>query len=328
MALPLLAHIRTHFPKSHITWICGDQVKPLIEATRLVDTLISVNEKKLLKGNIVSKFATLFKLWIRLLGRKFDLSLTLHPDPRYRWISFPIRCNDRRFWTRQWGRINPIPGRYHTTEYLRLFTGNDGPEETPIVFPKIHFPKERELLSSLAGKPIVAIAPGGAKNILADDALRRWPISSYASFMKGLSEYPVHLVVVGTESDRWVLEHFSGIQYRDLVGKLELLQLLSFLEASQLLITHDSGPLHLAKLANCPAIGLFGPTNPFEKVGKGEKIKVLWGGEHLACRPCYDGKTYAACKRNICLENVQPQKVLHEALQLLKLNVKRALHCL
>ncbi|HSX13490.1 MAG TPA: glycosyltransferase family 9 protein [Chlamydiales bacterium] len=332
MALPLLAHLRTHFPESHITWICGEQVKPLIEATGLVDRLIAVNEKKLLRGNVFSKFYTLFKIWSCLLGQKFDLSLTLHPDPRYRWIPFPIRCKERRFLTRRGRRINPIPGRYHVTEYLRLFTGNDGPEETPPVFPKIHLPKDeyvREVLISLEGKPIVVIAPGGAKNVLADDALRRWPISAYAVLMKGLNDYPIHLLVVGTESDRWVVEHLRGVRYRDLIGKLELLQCLSLLEGSQLLITHDSGPLHLTKLVNCPAIGLFGPTNPFEKVGKGEKIKVLWGGERLACRPCYDGKTYAACKRNLCLENIKPQRVLQEALELLgapKCNVKRALH--
>ncbi len=312
MTLPLLTHIRSRHPKCHITWVCGSKVKPLLEATKMIDQLHVVDEQTLLGGSFRYKILALFKIWRLLLGKKFDLCLTAHPDPRYQWISFPIRCKDRRSLNRIQGRVNPVPGRYHSVEYMRLFTNEEGPDEVPIVFPKIPTSPSKKL-----SKPMVAIAPGGAKNVLADDALRRWPIASYASLMRSLAGENVQLVLTGNETDHWVKEHLKDIPVIDLIGKLNLLELVALLRECQLLITHDSGPLHLAKLADCPSVAIFGPTNPFEKVGPGEKIKVLWGGEHLACRPCYDGKTYAPCKKNSCMLSVTPDLVLKEALQLL-----------
>jgi len=185
----------------------------------------------------------------------------------------------------------------------------------PPLFPSLTFP-QTPYSSPL---PIVALAPGGAKNILADDALRRWPIESYASLAKKLSALPIQLVLTGGASDEWIRKYFADIPHVDLIGKLDLLQLASLFKECRLLITHDSGPLHLSKLAACPAIGLFGPTMPAEKVGANEKIKVLWGGERLACRPCYDGKTYAPCKNNLCLASISPEKVFEEAERILNL---------
>ena len=178
----------------------------------------------------------------------------------------------------------------------------------------------KELILSFGNKPAVVIAPGGAKNALADDSQRRWPIASYASLMEKLSSLPINLIVTGARSDFWVSEHFQGITYIDLLGKLDLLDLVCLLRASKLLITHDSGPLHLAKLADCPVIGLFGPTNPHEKVGRCEKIQVIWGGENLSCRPCYDGKTYAKCPKNECLASISVENVFSRTLDLIGLS--------
>lgn len=319
MALPLLSQIRSTDPMCYITWICGKQVEPLLKATGLVDRILSVDEKRLLKGNIFQKCSQLIQIWIRLAMQVFDLCLIAHPDPRYRFLTTFVRCKEKRSLSRTKGRMNPVPGRYHAAEYLRLLTNV---EASPVVFPKISCsvkPEISGLLDSLKDRPIVVIAPGGAKNILADDALRRWPIESYASLMKELSRFPIYVVVTGSESDLWVVNHFSDIQFINLIGKLELFDLIGVLKSSQLLITHDSGPLHLSKLADCPTIGLFGPTNPYEKTSSQEKIKVLWGGEKLPCRPCYDGKTYAPCMRNDCLINIRPERVCEEALSLLGL---------
>ncbi len=322
MALPLLTHLRSHFPESHITWICGAQVKPLLDATGLINQIISIDEKSIFKGNTFVKIWELLKVWIFLFAKKFDLCITGHQDPRYKWISFPAICKQRKSFSRKSGRLSPVPGRYHAYEYLRLLTGNDAPPDIPVIFPHLAIPGKKivnDLILSFGAKPVVVIAPGGAKNALADDFQRRWPVASYASLMKKLSALPINLIVTGSQSDFWVSEHFQGIPHIDLLGKLDLLDLVCLLRASKLLITHDSGPLHLAKLADCSVIGLFGPTNPHEKVGRHEKIKVIWGGENLACRPCYDGKTYARCNSNICLANISIERVFSQALDSLGL---------
>ena len=316
MALPLLTSIRSHHPHAHVTWICGKQVESLLIATGQVDRLISVGETSLYKGSIFRRLWTMLGIWLQIAGHSYDLCLTCHPDPRYQWISFPIFCKTRRSCNRLEGRINPVPGRYHTDEYLRLLNESDTPMMSPPRFPKLHLPQNpslEKLMATLGDRPIVAIAPGGAKNILADDGLRRWPPASYASLAKKLAGLPIHLAITGGESDGWIKKYFREIPYVDLIGKFELLDFIAFLKYCSLFITHDSGPLHLAKLAECPTIALFGPTMPAEKTGPNEKIKVIWAGERLACRPCYDGKTYAPCKNNLCLSSISPDKIFDEA---------------
>lgn len=316
MSLPLLRHIREHHPQAHITWICGSQVAPLIEATHLVDELIPLDEKRLLKGTHSQQISVLLSIWMRLFFRSFDLILTLHADPRYRWIAKTCRTKEHRFYDRKNSRLFPVSGRYHAEEAIRLFTQEEGARPYTARFPKMHLPaslKDR-IVPGQKG-PFIVLAPGGAKNVLADDALRRWPITSYASLMRQLSEKGFEIVVTGASADAWVKPFFSSLSYHDLIGHLSLLEMLALLEEASLLITHDSGPMHLAKLTSCPVIALFGPTDPAERVGKGEDIQAFWGGEHLACRPCYDGKTYAACTQNVCLQRISPEKICQAALQ-------------
>ncbi|HSX10422.1 MAG TPA: glycosyltransferase family 9 protein [Chlamydiales bacterium] len=314
MALPMLTYLRKKYPSAAITWVCGKIAAPLIAATGMVDHLLQVDEKLLSRGRI--RF--LFTVWKQLFGKSFDLVITAHPDPRYRWISAFCRKREHRFFDRLQKRPFPIPGRYHLDEYVRLA----GAFEEPIVerppFPKLKIPAKPGL--NLPAGPIVVIAPGGAKNALADDALRRWPIGHYAQLIAKLSAHGLQIVITGSETDKWVEPHFSHLPFHNLIGQLSLLDLISLLQRSQLFITHDSGPLHLSKFASCPKIALFGPTNPYEKVSRSENIHVFWEGGNLPCSPCYDGKRYAPCTKNLCLHHIRPEQVAKKALDLLSLN--------
>lgn len=311
MSLPLLTALRERHPKAHITWICGKQVRSLLEATGLIDQILEIDEKRLLKGNLWIKMMSLLQIWLRLVGRKFDLALTLHPDARYRLISWPIRCKDRRYWGRNRFRFYPVPGRYHAQEYVNLLEKERGPLVQSCKFPPLQRQKVQKSFD-------IIIAPGGAKNVLAeDDGLRRWPMEHYAELVKKLNAHSFQIAITGSQGDAWILPYLEGLEFANCIGQFDLLGLIGLLQHCKLLITHDSGPLHLAKLAGCRALALFGPTNPWEKVSLEERVRVLWGGERLACRPCYNGKTYASCLENRCLAEILPQTVYLEALSLL-----------
>lgn len=75
--------------------------------------------------------------------------------------------------------------------------------------------------------------------------------------------------------------------------------------------------MHLAIASGAKVLALFGPTIPSEKVPVDEKVRVLWGGEHLDCRPCYDGRNYADCDDNQCLKSITVERVLSEAVRMM-----------
>jgi heptosyltransferase-2 len=314
MALPILTELHKQGADVSITWIAGKIVAPLIEATGLVDEIIIVEESKLLAGSFFTQCRALFSLWKTLLGRSFDQVLTFHADPRYKLLSLFVRSKDRRSWGTKQKRPMPLSGRYHAEETLQLLNPKE-PGEFRAKFPQLKLPPSRV---DLPERTLILLAPGGAKNTLADNALRRWPVEHYAELAVLLAPYPYHIVLMGSASDQWTLPYFQHLNISHVMGQLSLLECLSLLKQASLLITHDSGPLHLAKLVQCPAIGLFGPTNPHEKISPQENIRVLWGGEHLSCRPCYSGKHYAPCTSNECLKSLTPTRVLEETLHILQ----------
>lgn len=317
MALSMLEAIDRQWPGAHVTWVCGETAAPLVRAAERVNEVVALNDRKLLRGGVFGALSTLCRIWLKLLGKSFDLILTGHSDPRYRLLSLTALGKERRgFGMGGWG---PIPGRFHGDEYVRLVTGVDGPEALRAKIPQFRLP----LLSGIEdllprnGKPLIALAPGGAKNILRDDALRRWPLENYALLARFLTENGNAVLITGGTGDEWVREAFEKTGVVDLIGKTGLTDLVALYGKCQLLVTHDSGPLHLGVLAGTRVLALFGPTHPDEKVRKDAKTTVLWGGEALACRPCYDGREFAKCGNNMCLGGITPQRVYAEAIRLL-----------
>jgi heptosyltransferase-2 len=164
----------------------------------------------------------------------------------------------------------------------------------------------------------VALVPGGARNPLREDVLKRWPLPSYAALARKLSANNCSVVLVGGPQDAWVREGFAGLPgVTDAIGSTTVDNVLDLFAACDAVVTHDTGPMHLADLAGARLVALFGPTSPYEK-GPLRPARILWGGEGLACRPCYDGVDYAPCRDNRCLQTLTPERVCDTVLELLR----------
>ena len=140
-----------------------------------------------------------------------------------------------------------------------------------------------------------------------------------------LLERGFEVVLIGGPGDEWVQSLFASLPVIDFIGKLSLPETLSLLDSADITVTHDTGPLHLAGLTRTGIIALFGPTNPREKLPQRPGAVALWGGEGFACRPCYDGRTFAPCPANDCLRQLTPEQVLEEVLSMLKDRADRML---
>ncbi|HEY9226560.1 MAG TPA: glycosyltransferase family 9 protein [Gemmatimonadaceae bacterium] len=318
MASSVARRLREERPAAHIAWLCGNTAAPLVERFSCVDEVIAVDERRLMRGSAVARLAVLIPLWRQLIKARFTHIVLLHPDPRYRVLVAPLRGAQLFAQTRdaRLGSINPIPGRYLGDEFARVVDGiaNRGPLAG-------HYPlaelaprqKAREL-----GMTRVALVPGGTRNVLRESVLKRWPVEQYADVAKSLAADGCEVVLVGDAADRWVLDHFKGVRITDRLGALSLPATAELLADCDLVISHDTGPMHLARLARAPLLALFGPTPPSQFVVEDEHTVVLHGGAHLACRPCYDGREFADCSDNQCMSSISADVVFRTAKTMLQ----------
>lgn len=317
MSLPALVALRQQHPEAHIIWVVDKPALPILQATGLVDELIVLEEKTVVSGSVWKRFRAVWQLWRKLGFRYCDLFINGHADPKVNILVFPVRVKRSKRFNRNgtaWQAIFPVPGRHHSHEFIKLFTDVSFPNTTPVIYPKLTLPElPSEII--LPPQPFITLAPGGTQSTQKGGGwLRRWPIENYVALARQLIESGRTVALVGGKDDEWVLEYFGSLPVYNYIGRFSILETIRFLSYSQHLITNDCGPLHFAALANTPVLGLFGPTNPYEKVPLHVGASFLWGGEHLSCRPCYDNKVYADCKDNQCIKGLNLTDVIPKTL--------------
>ena len=308
MALPAV-HL-LHQQGYGIYWACGRAARPLLESYEWI-TVVPVDDKAILRGSALQRVKGVASFWSKVLFRKYDLCATLYYDRRFHVLTYPIR--GRRLTLSHASRETElIAGRHHTDEYARVLLRYEDkytPRSIPPV-PPSHLPPS-PLPARKAAKRI-ALAPGGTSNVLGEQVLRRWPVERYASVAQRLLARGWEIVLIGGPEDDWVRDSFKGLNVVDCLGTLSLPETISACDACDAVITHDTGPLHLAGLSCACVIGIFGPTDPATRVPRRDGAVGIWGGEGLACRPCYDGRTFAPCPFNGCMHEVTPERVIAE----------------
>lgn len=311
MSLPMIDAIRNSYEvDSEITWIVGKGSKEILKQFD-VDKIIDVDENKLLNGCFYEKILALIQLWIILMGKKFDYVYIPYYNWKYQLIVLFTR-SDRVYTLNSLpSRSSIIPGRHLTYEYVRMIDGIDNYQMKNYKCAKLNFSKAKKMLVDVTvGQKVIALAPGGAKNVLSDDDQRRWPIEQYVMLAKILIGQGHRVIITGAKSDKWVESYFNSLCVDNYVGKTSIIELAYLFSEVDVVVTHDSGPMHIAGLVHANLIALFGPTNPYEKVPKNENAEFIWLGDKYPCCPCYNGKTYAMCCDNKCLSAISPEIIV------------------
>jgi heptosyltransferase-2 len=124
--------------------------------------------------------------------------------------------------------------------------------------------KAREFLKSkgvLMDRPLVALCPGSTNS-----RAKRWPASSYAMLAdRFVSRMGANILLIGA-SDEWEVSREVSERMRHkpimLTGQTDLAQAAAILSLTDVLITNDTGPAHIAAALNRPVLVIFGPTDP------------------------------------------------------------------
>jgi lipopolysaccharide heptosyltransferase II len=142
---------------------------------------------------------------------------------------------------------------------------------------------------------------------------KRWPVPYWAALIDRLiRELHAYVVLTGAASDRPLIERITRRMQEqpiDLAGKTSLPQLAAVLQRADLLISGDSGPMHIAGAVGTPLIAIHGPTDPAHSGPVSPKATIL--KSDIWCSPCYNAKDTADCPfyTTQCMKNILPNQV-------------------
>jgi lipopolysaccharide heptosyltransferase II len=188
-----------------------------------------------------------------------------------------------------------------------------GPEESS-------FAEEIFRGAGFRNKTVIALNPGASNRI------KCWSPERFAVLANRLSgELGAGIVLVGAGFERDLAERIrAGMTSEpvDLVGKTTLLQLGAVLSRCDLLVSGDTGPLHMATSVGTPVAALFGAIEPLRTGPVGQGHRVIRHGE-IPCVPC-NGRSCANKIHLECMERITPDEVFETVSAMLEERKGRA----
>lgn len=164
--------------------------------------------------------------------------------------------------------------------------------------------------------PLVLLHPGSGDHFPG----RRWAPGRFASLARALAARGCRVAVTGSRGERSLtaaVVRAAGVRVLDLTGRVDTGELTDLLELADLLVTNDTGPLHLADVLGVPVVGLFGPNTPHRYGPRGPRSLALFAD--LPCSPCLDDRLAksSACRDHRCMSALAVPAVLGACLRLL-----------
>jgi len=132
---------------------------------------------------------------------------------------------------------------------------------------------------------------------------------------EGRSGTVVRSVVIGSSGERGIADKVvssSRGRAMSLAGETDLSELIGLMRRASIVITNDSGPMHIGAALNIPVIAVFGPTSPVLTGPYGRGHVILQTGE--PCAPCFKRE----CADMKCMMGITPGNVIEEAEAALK----------
>lgn len=246
--------------------------------------------------------------------------------------------------TEQWHRLSAVVVRmtcapvmigYATNERSRLFThpirySHDDYEtdsffdlleplgiqagfvtERFLVIPETSVVAVSTLLADLGTNPFVTIFPG------ASIPERRWGADRFRQVAVMLSIFGVRVVVVGGKEDHQQGETIvDGGLGLNLAGRTSLSETAAVIDRSALLVSGDSGVLHIAVGLGKPTVSLFGPGRAKKWAPRGDRHIVI--NKELPCSPCTSFGNTPPCNINAqCMQSITADEVANAVTMLL-----------
>jgi len=307
LSLPALRDLRRAFPASRLEVLARPWVAGLYAAVPEIDGVVeshgTLADAAAIRGRydlgllLPNSFASALTLWRAGIPERWGYAT----DVRGALLTRSCRVNAS------------VGGRSQVYYYRAMLEGLglavSGPPDASLACPEAWAERGRALLGGPG--PWIGINPGAAYG-----TAKRWPPERFAAAAELVARRSgARVAIVGSAAERPLAEQIAaqlGASARVLCGETTLAELVGVLRELRLLLTNDSGPMHLAAALGTPLVAVFGSTDWTETAPFSERARIV--REQTECAPC---RLRECPIDHRCMARVAVDRVAATALELL-----------
>lgn len=296
-ATPAIAALRKSFPKATISLLTSPIGLEIFQHNPHIDQLYCLKEP------LSRRF---FFLWKKLFVQRFDTVLLFHASQRLALPLCSLLGARRIIGTAGINKgldallTDPLPN-HAQHEIVRRLKIVEHYGATPATATLSFFLQPHELLPPRPGRWI-ALHPGSK------DSFKRWPAERFAELGRKLKEiYSCEIIITGTKEEKRLMDEVAagipGAHTAETNGSLR--SFAALLNQMDLLISNDTGAVHLACALNRPVVALYSATDP-ALCGPHQAPRAIAIARRPTCDPCLKRK----CRQPFCFLQIGTQEVL------------------
>lgn len=317
LTLPTIRGLKRLYPDAHIAVLVKESLASLFRMALEVDEVIPLDSCGLDSRGLAGRWKTVNEL----RRRRFDLALILPNSFDSALLPFLARIPERIGYRTDGRGIllsNPVErdpdfNKRHQVYYyyrlLRALAGDAVPSEPDTVGAWLVPPPDsvcwaETFLSGAGytGGPLVAISAGAIYG-----PAKRWFPERFVQAARKLEAEGVQSIFFGGPDEASyvtkIADQLPGAI--NAAGKTDLTQLVALLKRCKVLLTNDTGPMHVAAAAGVPVVALFGSTNPVTTGPFGKRHVVI--RHEVPCSPCLKRECDRAME---CFEAIEVEEVM------------------
>ncbi len=317
MTTPALGAIRAAFPEAEIVLVANPIVSELMSPHPWCDRVIVYDKKGPHRG-----VSGLFRFSSMLRGEGFDLAILFQNAIEAAIMARLAGIGSRAGYATDGRRLlltHSVPIKKDTLKLHHVGYYLNAVEKLGIAIPEPElrlFCTDEEKNSAakvLGGGGWVAVNPGAAYG-----SAKRWFPERFAAVADALvSDYGFKVLLVGGPGETQIGTDIEGAMRShslNMIGKTTVREMMALLSRMELVVTNDSGPMHVAAAFDRPVVALFGPTDHTTTSPLCSNFRIV--RKEIECAPCLERRCPKEHHR--CMDEIGVEDVLGAVGSLLK----------
>jgi lipopolysaccharide heptosyltransferase II len=311
----VLDNIRAAYPEARIDFLTEDACKEVVLANPILNNVLAYERKEIARLNPFRQLQRNIRFLNMVRHQHYDLVFDFFGNPRSALITWWSRARIRvgysyRFRTYAYTVV--VPSRAHEIHESLWHLDALQAVGLPIVSRRLSFfvgEGSKNFADNFWQQEELYNQRVLALNFSGGWPTKRWSCDRFAHLADCLSElYHARILLIWGPGEKDTALEIQELATRPttLIPETNLKQLAAILQKIDLLVTTDSGPMHIAAAMGTPCVALFGPTNAKLQGPYGEQHQIV-KSDTLDCLGC----NRLDCESIACMENITVKDVLH-----------------